>query len=353
MVNLQYDNQFVPKQVYSAPEPSEDPRELKFKAEKKDFRKRANLAGLTTLVSAVAFVFVFSVLSVIFDYFVTDYNILSQSIDSIPDNIINSITSLTVFAVVGIIFLKFGKRSFSEALPFKRVSFRKLMALTVIGFSVCMLSNYLLSLYLQLFKNIGIDLNPSYISPVSDSSIEILVYFVSTAIVPAFSEEFVFRGVILSSLRKYGDSFAVLASAVLFSIMHGNFVQIPFTFLVGMILGYITVYTDSMLPAIIIHALNNGFSVLCDVMYSNSASIGISETLIDIVFMIVVAAGIALSLFFVMKLSKRDKNFLKDKKYEGELDTQTRFKLFFTSPCVIIAGVFLVLESVLNYVALL
>ena len=45
----------------------------------------------------------------------------------------------------------------------------------------------------------------------------------ATAVVPLFVEEFLFRGVILSQFRKYGDVFAVIASALLFGLLHRNF----------------------------------------------------------------------------------------------------------------------------------
>ncbi|BDR53574.1 hypothetical protein KIM372_14810 [Bombiscardovia nodaiensis] len=52
-------------------------------------------------------------------------------------------------------------------------------------------------------------------------------------------EEVVFRGAILSSLKRYGKLFAVLTSSFLFALLHGNLMQGFFAFLLGLILGFL------------------------------------------------------------------------------------------------------------------
>lgn len=46
-----------------------------------------------------------------------------------------------------------------------------------------------------------------------------------------------FRGYFLRLLRPYGTWFAVIVTAILFALMHGNILQIPFAFLVGLACG--------------------------------------------------------------------------------------------------------------------
>ena len=57
------------------------------------------------------------------------------------------------------------------------------------------------------------------------SDTDIILEFITIALVPAFCEEFLFRGVVLSTLMPYGKSTAVVVSAVCFGLMHGNFYQ--------------------------------------------------------------------------------------------------------------------------------
>ena len=70
------------------------------------------------------------------------------------------------------------------------------------------------------------------------------------------SEEILFRGVALRGMEPYGKKFAIFASSVLFGLYHGNLVQIPFAFVVGLVLGYVTVeYNIGW--AIVLHMFNN------------------------------------------------------------------------------------------------
>ena len=91
---------------------------------------------------------------------------------------------------------------------------------------------------------------------------DIIFSVVSIAIIPALLEEFAFRGAILGFLKRFGKINAIIISSILFAIMHGNFVQIPFAFFVGLALGFITIATDSIWPAIIVHAFNNFLSIV-------------------------------------------------------------------------------------------
>lgn len=85
------------------------------------------------------------------------------------------------------------------------------------------------------------------------------------ALLPAISEEFFFRGVVLNSFKKkYGAIIAIFASALIFGIYHMNWVQGINAFIVGLALGYIYIKTGSIIPCMILHFLNNAYSVLCE-----------------------------------------------------------------------------------------
>jgi membrane protease YdiL (CAAX protease family) len=78
------------------------------------------------------------------------------------------------------------------------------------------------------------------------------------------AEELLFRGAILHVLKPYGNGFAVIVSALFFSLIHGNFVQSPMAFVFGLALGIITLRTGSLRPAIYIHVIHNTNSVLME-----------------------------------------------------------------------------------------
>ena len=85
---------------------------------------------------------------------------------------------------------------------------------------------------------------------------ESLSMFLYAAVGAPVMEEIVFRGVALRYLEPYGKSFAVVMSAFLFGIFHGNIVQIPYAFLVGLVLGYVAMEYN-ILWAMVLHMINN------------------------------------------------------------------------------------------------
>ena len=82
------------------------------------------------------------------------------------------------------------------------------------------------------------------------------------AVVAPVVEELLFRGAVLRSFQPFGKRFAIVFSALLFGLFHGNLIQIPFAFLTGLVLGY-TAVEYSIVWAMLLHFINNGiFSLL-------------------------------------------------------------------------------------------
>ena len=95
-------------------------------------------------------------------------------------------------------------------------------------------------------------------SPPRDNAVAILLF---DLLLPSVGEELLFRGVVLQRLRHYGMRAAVIVSALLFAASHGNWAQIPYALIAGVLLGTVALYTHSVLPAIALHFLLNFVSV--------------------------------------------------------------------------------------------
>ena len=114
---------------------------------------------------------------------------------------------------------------------------------------------------------------------------QIIIYFISYAIIPALVEEILFRGTVCRSLTIYGKGTAVVISATLFALMHTNIEQMLYTLVAGLFFGWLYVETKSILAPILLHFLNNAISVVGDVLYQNcsptvyEAYISITNTL--------------------------------------------------------------------------
>lgn len=80
--------------------------------------------------------------------------------------------------------------------------------------------------------------------------------FLYGGILAPISEEILFRGLVQREFMPYGKRFAILCSAFMFGIFHGNLLQTPYAFLVGLVLGYVA-SEYSIAWAMLLHMLNN------------------------------------------------------------------------------------------------
>ena len=76
-------------------------------------------------------------------------------------------------------------------------------------------------------------------------------------------EEVIFRGVVLESTRaRYGVLAAWLISALVFGIAHVHPAVAVNALVMGLVLGFIYIRSDSLWSTIILHAINNGFAYI-------------------------------------------------------------------------------------------
>lgn len=85
------------------------------------------------------------------------------------------------------------------------------------------------------------------------------------AVAPAICEELAFRGFILSGLRHTGRKWtAILVTSIFFGAAHGILQQSISAAVLGIVLGYITIQSGSIFPAMLYHFLHNTFAVMRD-----------------------------------------------------------------------------------------
>lgn len=131
------------------------------------------------------------------------------------------------------------------------------------GYLVCTAANYVTNMLLILLENSGVTAGGgTYAAP--KSGVQLVFCAVSVGILPAFTEEFALRGIVMQPLRRFGDRFAILMSALVFGLMHANLSQFVFAFIVGAAIGYFVVATGSVWVGVAIHMLNNLNSVILD-----------------------------------------------------------------------------------------
>lgn len=87
--------------------------------------------------------------------------------------------------------------------------------------------------------------------------------FLKVSVVAPIIEELIFRGLIFNGFRRnYNGFVAVFMSALLFSLFHLNPWQMPATFVLGLLLGWLMLRTNNILVAILGHSINNSLVLL-------------------------------------------------------------------------------------------
>ncbi len=97
--------------------------------------------------------------------------------------------------------------------------------------------------------------------PASSSWVDIVYVVIAFALLPALTEEFVFRGVLLAEYSDYGVGIAMMVSAVTFSMLHFNLEQFFIYLYCGIVVAYVVYVTGSLLSAVILHFLNNVYAI--------------------------------------------------------------------------------------------
>ena len=83
------------------------------------------------------------------------------------------------------------------------------------------------------------------------------------AAMPAIFEELAFRGFILSGLRRLGHKWrAIIYSAVFFGLTHMILQQALPACLVGVVIGYVAVQSESLWPCIVFHFVYNSLAMM-------------------------------------------------------------------------------------------
>lgn len=217
------------------------------------------------------------------------------------------------------------------ALPLKRPQASVTVASVLIALAVSVLGSILTSAIGRVFGFVGlIPIMPDI--SVSLTPTGLIAALVNICILPAFVEEFVFRGVLLQSLRRFGDGFALAISSIIFSMLHLNFIQAPVALLTGFVIGYFVIRTGSVLTGVIIHFINNFLALIQQIIMPL-----LSQHLADIVNLLVVLVYLILGLVAMILLARSSDNLFELKTIPSSFSVRKRAKMFFSCPAMVIA----------------
>lgn len=182
----------------------------------------------------------------------------------------------------------------------KKLRVKKLLSLFVIAMGLGYVFN-LVGVIINLIIAIAKGVNFSTLNPIMDVMQQITpIGGIYVALAAPVIEEFLFRGVILGKTKQYGEKTAILFSAVLFGLLHGNIAQTLYATFIGLILGYTAVKTGGIVYSCIIHMMINSYSILitfgAKYITGYSFSVFLSLLIISMALLFLVLAIIFLSI---------------------------------------------------------
>ena len=106
-----------------------------------------------------------------------------------------------------------------------------------------------------------------------DAGYYLLYTFVVVPVFPAFFEEAFCRGVIMRGTSQFGKGFAIIVSAIFFTLMHGNLNQVVLQFVFGLAVGAVVMLTQNFAVGCFMHLFYNVFVVVTEAVQTSLTSL--------------------------------------------------------------------------------
>lgn len=148
---------------------------------------------------------------------------------------------------------------------YKKVKWTKYLLIIPFSYFVMMSASCLVSILTLYMPESMLGTYDNTKEILNNSSYFMLV--ITTAIIAPISEEFMHRGVVYNRFKRICPSvLAAIISSLIFGIIHMNFVQGPYAFLVGLAAVYVYERYKSIIAPIILHITANTVSTVMSIV---------------------------------------------------------------------------------------
>ena len=154
-------------------------------------------------------------------------------------------------------------------------------------------------------------------------------------VVAPFVEECLFRGLIYNQLRHCGQIFAIVISALLFGLMHGNLMQLLTALFVGALLAFIR-ERYGFACAILMHLSNNAFALFFN-------NLGGDSTLVSLIYLVFIYGGMIVTAVTLLRNFKKLCSFCR-----SEHSFPAMVRTWFTTPAVIVVNLLFIGLTILS-----
>ena len=199
-----------------------------------------------------------------------------------------------------------------SVLKVEKVSVKVIISTLLITFGMMFGLSELNNIFVAILTGLGFELPPVSLPERNFLNVTLVIIFI--CFTPALFEEFLMRGLIVKGLSSGGKVFAIVVSAVLFSIFHMSPQQTIYQFLVGALYALIVVYGGNFYVTFISHFINNLFIVLNEYFFKLTFTLEL-EIVLTILGLISLALGVFLLLFKSEKQPKTNEMLSERKEF--------------------------------------
>jgi len=185
-------------------------------------------------------------------------------------------TQIGIICILPLFLLKIFTRSKTKDVVkfccYKKISYKVILASFVLGAVVFFLNVYVSNFFNSIIAMFGYKHRSG--GGTNATWWGLILSLIGTAVLPAFCEETLHRGMLLNGNSMSGMKKSILISGVLFGLLHLNIEQFFYATIIGLFLGYLCWGCSSIWPCIIIHFMNNALSVLFNFASAKGWAIG-------------------------------------------------------------------------------
>jgi len=153
------------------------------------------------------------------------------------------------------VYIAIFKINVYNCIPYRKIRPLDILLSLAVGYlmvPITMILNAISSLIFQNYVSGSISELTSY---------PFIIQILLVAVIPALSEEFIFRGLFYHSYRRNGIVGAAIFSAIAFGVVHFNINQFCYAVFMGFVFAYLVEATGSMWASMLAHFAFNTYSI--------------------------------------------------------------------------------------------
>jgi len=167
---------------------------------------------------------------------------------------------VVMFAIPMLMYTLFVSKNFKKTFEdtgFKKISKKMILVSIGLGLILYCLNTFIADIFSAFISLFGYE-KISTSQTITLNYEFLLKEFILSCILPGICEEFLHRGIMLHAAKKTANPrFCLIISSILFGLVHLNINQFFYAAILGTLIGFVGLVSNSIFPCMIIHFMNN------------------------------------------------------------------------------------------------